>query len=187
MGYGLKLDQISVLVADDCEQTRVLMRAILRGLGITLVREAASGEEALEAIRIRLPDILIADWMMKPVTGLELTKIIRTDKDSPNPFMPIIMMTGYSAHERVHRARDVGVTEFLVKPISPRGLFSRIQAIVEKPRQFIKVGAYFGPDRRRRRDLWTGEERRGRDGSPWAKLPRLGPMTQAEINKLFNP
>ncbi len=187
MGYGPIFNQISVLIADDCTPTRQLVRAILRSFGITMVREAENGDEAIDAIRARLPDILIADWAMEPTTGLQLTKLIRTHPDSPNPFMPIIMMTGYSARDRVFRARDAGVTEFLVKPVSPRGLFSRIQAIVEKPRPFIRVGAYFGPDRRRRKEYWDGEERRGREGSSWAKLPRLGPMTQAEINKLFNP
>lgn len=187
MAYGPRLDQISFLIADDCAPTRQLVRAILRGFGITMVREAESGDEAMQAIQARLPDVLITDWAMEPMTGLQLTKLIRTHQDSPNPFMPIIMMTGYSARDRVFRARDAGVTEFLVKPVSPRGLFSRIQAIVEKPRPFIRVGAYFGPDRRRRKEHWDGEERRGRDGSTWAKLPRLGPMTQNEINKLFNP
>ena len=60
-------------------------------------------------------------------------------------------------------ARDAGVNEFVVKPFSAQGLFTRIQAVIEKPRPFVKVSGYFGPDRRRRRRPFEGEERRHTD------------------------
>jgi len=61
---------------------------------------------------------VITDWRMEPLDGLDLTRIIRTGEDSPNPFVPIIMLTGYTEVARVHEARDAGVTEFLAKPVS---------------------------------------------------------------------
>ena len=60
------------------------------------------------------------------------------------------MMTGFSSKIRVEQARDVGITEFLVKPFTSRDLYSRITQIIEKPRQFVDTGEFFGPDRRRR-------------------------------------
>ena len=87
---------------------------------------------------------------MEPFDGIELTKKIRTDPRSPNPYVPIILMTGYSAQIRVMQARDTGVTEFLVKPFTAQDLYTRIEQVIEKPRQFVDTGEFFGPDRRRR-------------------------------------
>jgi DNA-binding response OmpR family regulator len=59
------------------------------------------------------------------------------------------MLTGHSEKKRVIAARDAGVTEFLAKPISAKGLYQRILNVVANPRPFIKTKTYFGPDRRR--------------------------------------
>src|SRR6185436_8595600 len=64
-------------------------------------------------------------------------------------YVPIIMLTGHSEKKRVTAARDAGITEFLAKPISAKGLYERIVNVVASPRPFIKTKTYFGPDRRR--------------------------------------
>jgi two-component system chemotaxis response regulator CheY len=75
--------------------------------------------------------------------------------------VPIIMLTGHSEKQRVVSARDAGVTEFLVKPISAKSLYDRIVNVVVNPRPFIKTNAYFGPDRRRNvNPNYVGTERR---------------------------
>jgi DNA-binding response OmpR family regulator len=87
--------------------------------------------------------------------------MIRTNEDSPNHFLPIIMITGHSERSRVNAARDAGVNEFLVKPVTAKGLMERLSLIVNRPRNFVKSKHYFGPDRRRRPDPnFSGEERR---------------------------
>ena len=86
---------------------------------------------------------------MKPMDGLEFTRRVRNDEHSPNPFVPIIMITGHTEKHRVEAARDAGVTEFLAKPITAHNLFARIAEIVERPRAFVRCDNYFGPDRRR--------------------------------------
>src|SRR5690606_23036594 len=96
--------------------------------------------------------IVIADWMMKPMNGIAFTERVRTDKKSPNPYVPIILMTGFSERRRVIEARDAGVTEFLVKPFTARDLYKRIVQVIERPRQFVRAENFFGPDRRRKRD-----------------------------------
>jgi DNA-binding response OmpR family regulator len=75
----------------------------------------------------------------------------------------IVMMTGYSHKIRVEEARDVGVTEFLVKPFRARDLYARIEQLIEKPRRFVEAEAFFGPDRRRRKmkaEEYKGPKRR---------------------------
>ena len=68
-----------------------------------------------------------------------------TTHNSPNPFVPIIMITGHTEKHRVEAARDAGVTEFLAKPITAANLFARIAEIVERPRAFVRCGQLFRP------------------------------------------
>src|SRR5690606_14043240 len=94
------------------------------------------------------PDIVIADWMMKPMDGISFARMVRNDPRSPNAYVPIILMTGFSERRRVLQARDAGVTEFLVKPFNARDLYKRIAQVIERPRQFVRSEDFFGPDRR---------------------------------------
>ena len=93
--------------------------------------------------------------------GLELAQMIRQPGTTSNPFVPIIMLTGHSEKNHVMAARDAGITEFMVKPISATALYHRILNVVVNPRPFIKTADYFGPDRRRNAALsYSGPERR---------------------------
>jgi DNA-binding response OmpR family regulator len=125
---------------------------------------ANDGEKAFEIFCRENPDILIADWHMIPLNGIELVKMIRQSPLSPNKMVPVIMMTGYSALPRVAEARDTGVTEFLVKPFSANDLARRIAYVINKPRDFVETEDFFGPDRRRRiADDYNGPKRRDAD------------------------
>lgn len=107
------------------------------------------------------PDLVIVDWMQNPDHGIHLTHQIRTDKGSPNHFVPIIMTAGSGHQNKVVRARDAGVSEYLVKPFSAGALADRITRVIEKPRQFVVSDTYTGPDRRvGLSDKYTGPERR---------------------------
>ena len=184
---GLKLDRVTFMIVDDNAPIRSMVRQVLRAMGVGLVREAADGSDALIQMRSEIPDIMVTDWVMSPMDGIELTRYIRRSKNSPNQFMPIIMMTGFGERSRVFQARDVGVNEFLVKPLSASALFTRISAVIERPRQFVRVGEFFGPDRRRRKEEYAGDERRGKPQAPGAKPSGSTSMTQNEINQVFNP
>ncbi len=128
---------------------RTIASAILQSAGIRKIREVADGAAALEALREHPADIAIVDFNMFPLDGVEFTRLVRNSPDSPNPYLPIIMMTGHSERARVMEARDAGVTEFVVKPITAKAIFDRIQAVIIRPRPFVKTEGYFGPDRRR--------------------------------------
>lgn len=144
------LDNISFLIVDDNAFMRTIVKRILGTMGVREIREAEDGAEALKILNVFAPDIIITDWVMEPIDGLVLTHMIRNDKKSENPFVPIIMLTAHSEMARITQARDTGVNEYIVKPVSVKALFSRIQSVIEKPRDYVKVGTYFGPDRRRK-------------------------------------
>jgi CheY-like chemotaxis protein len=157
---------MSILVADDCAHMRAIVGAILRGIGVGRIKECADGADALDELRHWPYDMLITDIAMPTLDGVELTRLIRASPDSPNPFLPIIVMTAHSERRRIVAARDAGANEIIVKPISAYALISRFLSIIEKPRMFVRVDGFSGPDRRRRNDPnYKGALRRETDQS----------------------
>lgn len=142
------LGELRVLLVDDNEHMRAIVCAILKGIGIRNIREARDGGEGLRLVAQWNPDIAIVDFRMDPVDGVEFTRLVRQSADSANPYLPIIMMTGFADRPRVVEARDAGVTELVVKPVTARSIIDRLNAVVFRPRPFVKTGDYFGPRRR---------------------------------------
>jgi len=158
---------LKVLIAEDVLPMRRLLTSILETMGVGQVVGAENGAQAYELTRKLNPDIIITDWFMTPIDGVELSKEIRTNMLSPNRMVPIIMVTGYSHMRRVAEARDAGVTEFLVKPFSANDLAKRISFVINKPRDFIDCASFFGPDRRRKSVAsYKGPFRRADDNAP---------------------
>ncbi|MCB1550432.1 MAG: response regulator [Alphaproteobacteria bacterium] len=161
---SLKLDKISVLVVEDIHPMRNLIIGVLEALGVGKVYSAEHGGSGFAEFKKFNPDIIITDWEMEPVSGFEMIKNIRNDPSSTNKTVPIILITGYSAKNRVINARDVGVTEFLTKPFTGQDLAKRITHIINRPRDFVETPQFFGPDRRRRKiDEYEGPKRRQAD------------------------
>ncbi len=154
MAFDFK--KMSVLVVEDTLPMRKLLVSLFQTMGVGKLLATDNGERGFEIFRKESPDIVIADWHMMPVNGIELTREIRRNIMSPNRLVPVILVTGYSALSRVGQARDAGVTEFMVKPFSANDLAKRLAYVINKPRDFIDCVTYFGPDRRRRR---TGDFR----------------------------
>ncbi|MDO9459061.1 MAG: response regulator [Alphaproteobacteria bacterium] len=156
---GLK--NLVVLIVDDHANMRKIVNTILHALGIQFVYEANDGADGFEAMRAYNPDIMIVDWEMPGIDGIEFTELVRKASDSPNPYVPIIFLTSYSDRKHVCRARDAGVTEFLAKPVSANAVYLRFMSIINKPRAFVSSRNYFGPCRRRHISKdYTGRERR---------------------------
>lgn len=143
-GFGA----LKVLLADDNQHMRAIIVAILKGIGIKHLREACDGAEALQILREWPADLAIVDFQMQPLDGVEFTHMVRNSADSRDPYLPIIMMTGFAERSRVVEARDAGVTEFVVKPVTARSIIDRINAVIFHPRPFIRTDDYFGPMRR---------------------------------------
>jgi two-component system, chemotaxis family, chemotaxis protein CheY len=159
---------LKALVVEDNPHMRAILRAILMGLGVSEVHEAPDGGQAFRVLKRIEPDFVLTDMMMAPVDGIAFVRELRNSPQSPNPFLPVIMVSGHTERARILAARDAGVTEFVAKPITANNLFLRIVEIVERPRPFVRAPSYFGPDRRRKNDAfhvgpWRREEDRARD------------------------
>ncbi len=163
---GFKFEKLNMLVVEDTQPMQKLLVSVLEALGIRNIETAANGDDGFRAFCKGNHDIVLSDWQMDPIDGIELTRMIRQHKLSPNKLAPIILITGYSAWSRVEEARDAGVTEFLVKPFTAHDLARRVAHVINKPRDFIETQDFFGPDRRRRRSEesgYTGLRRRDED------------------------
>lgn len=158
------LHSLNILLVDDNQHMRSIAGAVLHSADIQKVYEASDGAAALELLRHHPIDIALVDYNMFPMNGVEFTRLVRNSPDSPNVYLPIIMMSGHAERHRIYAARDAGVTEFLVKPITAKAILDRINAVIFKPRPFVKTNSYFGPCRRRR-DLvdYAGPLRRAAD------------------------
>lgn len=165
---SFKFEKLSMLVVEDTQPMQKLLVSVLEALGIRNVETSPNGEDAFRAFCQRNHDIILTDWSMEPVDGIQLTRMIRKSKLSPNRLAPVILITGYSAWPRVEEARDAGVTEFLVKPFTGHDIARRITHVINHPRDFIETQDFFGPDRRRHREnaSYKGLRRRDEDLAP---------------------
>ncbi len=155
-----------MLVVDDNDHMRRLLRAILEALGIRQVRDVENGMVALNDSRLNIPDVIITDMMMTPIDGLEFARMLRDDPAHPATHVPVMMVTGYSEKHHVEAARDAGVSEFLAKPVTADGVEARLRSVVENPRRFIRTNSFVGPDRRRRQVPVSSDEKRRAEDHP---------------------
>lgn len=165
-------DRFRVFVVEDNSFIRGTLEEVLRSFKISQIQSADNGETAITKLKGAaattqvdggIPDIVISDLVMKPINGLLLLRWVRMSKDSPNRFMPFIMLSGAADRAYVESARDLGVTEFLAKPFSGKSVYEHILNVIDRPRPFIATKEYFGPDRRRQGGPPRGPERRERD------------------------
>ena len=163
---GSRLSRVEVLIVDNDVEIASLVRDVMRYVGFEKIGHVRNAASALKYMRDHNPDLIITDWQRVEGTDYHLVEYIRNHVDSPNPYIPIIMFTGKAEKQDVQLARDHGVTEFLVKPFSPKRLFERLVMVIENPRSFIVSPGYLGPDRRRRTDIPpSGQERRNQGDS----------------------
>jgi CheY-like chemotaxis protein len=107
------------LVIDDSAHMRRIVRTLLYSFGTRDVLEAGDGASGLEAFIHLSADIVITDWAMPIIDGLELTQIIRQPGTVGNPYVPIIMVTADAERRHVISARDAGANEFLANTRMP--------------------------------------------------------------------
>jgi len=143
------LGPLHALVVEDNEHMRILLRTVLKAFGMREIHECKDGTDALHYLTLNRPDFILTDLAMAPMDGLTFTRAVRELPGRADCVVPIIMLTGYTERRRVEAARDAGVTEILAKPVTPSGLFQRIEEIVLRPRPFVRTPHYCGPCRRR--------------------------------------
>jgi CheY-like chemotaxis protein len=143
------LQGLNILIVDGNHYMRRVTRTMLMNLGAKSVIEAADGLAALEQIRNCDPDVMLLDWDMPVLNGMEVMHIVRSPGVFPRPNLPIIMLTNRAQRSSVFQALRAGVHEFLLKPTSPKALRDRLTAIAAKPRPMLKIGKFYVPQPRR--------------------------------------
>ena len=173
--------RLSILLVEDNNFMRSMLAIVLKALGVENVKLATHGGEAIEILKLMQldpmraglmsVDMILSNWEMSPVSGLILLRWVRRHKESPDRFIPFVMVTGYADKSKVAESRDLGVTEMLAKPYSLDNVAERLIQVVERPRQFVHTSSYFGPDRRRKSDSFQDKERRVLvEGSPYVEV-----------------
>jgi two-component system, chemotaxis family, chemotaxis protein CheY len=144
-----RIQSLCVLVVDDNQYTRKMIRNLLVNCGIKDIYEAGDGIAALDTIRTVGPDVVVLDWEMPLLNGAELVRIVRSPGVFPMPDVPIIMLSGYGERWRVVEAVRLGVNEYLIKPVSAKALYDRLVSITMQPRPTVQLGDYYGPEPRK--------------------------------------
>ena len=151
---------LAVHFVDDYRSMHLTMRSMLLAMRIRDFTCYSDPRESIKRMEVRIPDLIITDYYMSPIDGIQFARMIRKEDACADQFVPIILLTGYATSSLVERARDNGINGVLAKPLSINLLYRRISAIVEENRPFIQGQEYFGPDRRRKERIFDGPDKR---------------------------
>ena len=159
---------IRILVVEDSANMRRLLTALLTTMGIGDIRCADNGEAGLVLFHEMRPDLVITDGMMQPMSGYAMTRAIRAMRDAEDKphylaDVPVLMLSGHNEPDIIEWARDEGVTEYIVKPVTPELLYERVLNAIKSPLHIVETDTYRGPSPRRRLV------------PQWADIPQPGP------------
>lgn len=119
---------MAILVVDDYKTMLRIIRNLLKQLDFNNVDEATDGSEALKKLRDKDYALVISDWNMEPMTGLQLVRELRSDKKLKK--LPFIMVTAESKTENVVAAKEAGVSNYIVKPFNAETLKQKIASVL---------------------------------------------------------
>lgn len=154
------LTKLSILVLEKHLLIRKLLTEVFDEFGIATVLSTPVPEIAFDIFMTHPVDIAICDWTHE-LDGMAFLNRLRQDQESQNPFIPVIVCTANTEMGHVSTARDLGMTNYLSKPVSAKIIYLAICAVIEDHRPFIRTGSFFGPQRRHRRIVpYTGVEQR---------------------------
>ena len=119
---------IKILIVDDFATMRRIMKNILKQLGYTNIAEADDGTTALEALKQGSFDLIISDWNMPKMTGLDLLKTVR--KDPVYRATPFLMVTAEAQKQNVIEAVQAGVSNYVVKPFTAEAISEKLDKIL---------------------------------------------------------
>lgn len=119
---------MNVLIVDDYKTMLRIIRNLLKQLGFNNVEEATDGSMALTMMRQQPFDLVISDWNMEPMTGLQLLKEVRADDSLKG--IPFIMVTAESKTENVVAAKQAGVNNYIVKPFNAATLKTKMESVL---------------------------------------------------------
>lgn len=151
-----------ILLVDSDLYIANIMKSILEAFEVSSVKITPSNKDGLNLLKRYRYDCVFIDNLLQENSGLELVEQIRKSVAENIQETPVILCTAYTGLNTLLKARDVGVTEILAKPVSPEQIMQKLGNALFKPREFIVSEQFLGPDRRRRTRKADGiEERRG--------------------------
>ena len=121
---------MKVLVVDDMSTMRRIVRNVLKQIGYTSVEEAPDGKEALKKLKGGGFGLVVTDWNMPVMTGLELLKVIRVDAELK--ILPVLMVTAEAQKENIIEAIQAGVSNYVVKPFTAEALLEKLTKVFAK-------------------------------------------------------
>lgn len=119
---------INILIVDDYKTMLRIIRGLLSQIGFNNVDEAANGAEAIVKLKEKSYNLIISDWNMEPMTGLELLQNVRADEKTKT--IPFIMVTAESKTENVIAAKQAGVSNYIVKPFNAETLKTKLASVL---------------------------------------------------------
>ncbi len=164
---SLDLSALSVLVIDDSDHMRSILKSILLAFRIRRVFEARDGADGLYMATAWRPDIILCDWLMRPLNGGEFITILRSDQDPAIAATPAVLVSAYTSKAVILKAIQLGFHEVLAKPVAPVALYQRLERLVRDDRPFsgrapdcgFRPGARQGSATGRRSVLGGGTKR----------------------------
>ena len=119
---------MAILIVDDYKTMLRIIRNLLKQLGFNNVEEAIDGSSALQKLRDKDCGLIISDWNMEPMSGLQLLKEVRADVKLKE--IPFIMITAESKSENVIAAKEAGVSNYIVKPFNAATLKGKLNTVL---------------------------------------------------------
>ena len=119
---------MNILIVDDYKTMLRIIRNLLKQLGFNNVDEATDGSMALQKLRDKDYGLVISDWNMEPMTGIQLLREVRADSKLRN--LPFIMITAESKTENVVAAKEAGVNNYIVKPFNAATLKTKLSTVL---------------------------------------------------------
>ena len=120
-----------VLIVDDMQAMRMLTRTTLKEMGFKTFVESPNGEEALKRLKLMNINLIVCDWDMPSMNGMELLRKIRSDERLST--IPFVMLTAHAEADLIHESITAGVDSYIVKPYQPRALCQKINSLLVKP------------------------------------------------------
>ena len=133
MSYCAENEHINVLVVDDHAMTRNMVKAILVSLGFKNILQAENGTFAVQRIQEEPIDLVICDWNMPQMSGLEVLKKVRLDERYTK--LPFLMLTAEAYRENVNAAMQSGVSDYIIKPFTAEILAGKLENIISSNKQ----------------------------------------------------
>ena len=142
-----QLDRLRVMIIDNSPMMRDLVQSVLVSVGVKHFMMACDGRTALDMIPAFGPHLAFVDWEMEPMNGLQFVREVRTMAERDNPFLPIIMLTSHAEEPWVIEAKNAGVNDYLIKPVTGAAILKHLSFVINNPRPFMRTDRYFGPAR----------------------------------------